>query len=603
MDVNQYKAMKEKEMEYAVAKVESIKNSQDKFVRYKDVRPITDIKHMVETSVELYGDNIAFKVKDKPGAVYRGITYKETKIDMDALGTKLIALGLKDKNIAIIGDNRYEWAVSYLAVVCGTGLVVPLDKELAASEIQQLIKEADVECIIYSNKFEKIFKEIKASGDTKLNILINMDAEESTEDVFSYKKIVEEGKLLVNNGTRDFLDAQIYRDKMGILLFTSGTTGIAKGVMLSHGNIVEDLMVMVTLVSIRETDTFFSVLPIHHTYECTCGFLCPFFRGAAVAYCEGLKYIVKNLSEAKPTIFLGVPLILESLYKKIWQNAKKKGKDKALKKIIAINRKTKKIGIDLAPIFLKEIVHLFGGKMRLMICGGAAIDPAILEGIEDFGMIALQGYGLTECAPICALNPDIDGKKDAAGYMPPGCHVRINEADSEGIGEICVQGPNIMLGYYKNQAATDEVLKDGWFYTGDLGYIDEDGFVQITGRKKKVIITKNGKNVFPEELEYYLGKISYISESMVWGRDNDETGETLICASIRVDEEEVQEALGKDYTDADVAALIWKEIDVSINSEQPFFKRIKKIDIRKEEFEKTTGKKIKRFVDANKGIK
>lgn len=600
MDDNQYRLLKEKEMDDAIAKVESIKNSTDKFVRYKDVRPITDIKHMVETSAEIYANNIAFKVKDKVGGPYRGITFKEAKQDIDALGTALIDLGLKDKNISIVGDNRYEWAVSYLATVCGTGVVVPLDKELSSTELEQLIIEAEVECIIYSQKFDKIFKEIKSRGKSNLKYLINMDAEKGDGEILAYKELVSNGNRLIKSGNTKFLDAQIDREKMSIILFTSGTTGIAKGVMLSHANIVEDLMAVITLIHIDDKDCFFSVLPIHHTYECTCGFLVPFYRGASVAYCEGLKYIVKNLSEAQPTVFLGVPLIFESLYKKIWQNARKNGKDKALKKMIAINRKTKKIGIDIGNLFLKPIKELFGGKMRLIICGGAAIDPEILLSIQDFGINTLQGFGLTECAPICALNPDKGGKLDSAGYTPPGFQIKIHNPDPEtGIGEICAKGPNVMLGYYKNQKATEEVIRDGWFHTGDLGYIDKEGFVYITGRLKNVIITKNGKNVYPEELEYYLGKIPYVEESLVWGKDSEETGETLIFASILTDPEGVEEALGKGYADQQVFDLLWKEID-RINDELPFFKRIKKIDIRKEEFEKTTGKKIKRFVDSNK---
>jgi len=601
MDESQYTAIKEKEMEYAVKRVEDIKNSKDKYILYRDIRPIIDLKQMLESSTEMYGDNVAFHVKDKVGEPYRGITYKQAKADVDALGTALISMGLKDKSISIIGDNRYEWAISYLAVVCGTGVVVPLDKELGASELEQLIKEADVECIIYTKKYEKIFQDIRDRGETKLRFLVSMDAEISDEKILSLREITEAGKVLIENGNRDFLDAQIERDAMSIILFTSGTTGIAKGVMLSHGNIVEDLMASPTLLEVTPNDVFFSVLPIHHTYECTCGFLMPLYRGASIAYCEGLKYIVKNLSEARPTIFLGVPLIVESLYKKIWQNAKKSGKAETLKKIIGINKVTKKIGIDLAPIFFKQIHALFGGRMKVIICGGAAIDPEVLQGIRDFGINAVQGYGLTECAPICALNPDKYPKNDAAGYPPPGFDLKIHEPNPEtGIGEICATGGNIMLGYYKNPEASAAVLKDGWFHTGDLGYLDEDRFVHITGRIKNVIITKNGKNVYPEEIENYIGKIPYVDECMVWGKDSDETGETLIFASIRADYEEVKDALGEIYSDEEVAALIWKEID-ALNMQLPFFKRIKKIDIRKEEFEKTTGKKIKRFVDSNKG--
>ena len=602
MDASQYKAVKEKEWEYALKRVEDVKNSKDKYVMYRDIRPIVDLKQMLESSVELYGGSIAFHVKDKVGGPYRGVTYKDAKTDVDGLGTALISMGLKGKCISIIGDNRYEWAISYLATVCGTGIVVPLDKELGANELEQLIKEAGVECIIYTRKYEAIFQDMKDRGETNLEFLVNMDAEVSDEKRLSLHEITEAGKVLIQNGNREFLDVQIERDAMSIILFTSGTTGIAKGVMLSHGNIVEDLMASPTLLEVRTEDVFFSVLPIHHTYECTCGFLMPIYRGASVAYCEGLKYIVKNLSEARPTIFLGVPLIFEGLYKKIWQNAKKSGKADTLKKVIAINKKTKKFGLDLAPIFFKQIHALLGGRMKVLICGGAAIDPDILQGFRDFGVNAVQGYGLTECAPICALNPDKYPKNDAAGYPPPGFDLKIHDPDPEtGIGEICASGGNIMLGYYNNPEASAEVLRDGWFHTGDLGYLDEDRFVHITGRTKNVIITKNGKNVYPEEIENYLGRIPYVDECMVWGKDSEGTGETLIFASIRADYEEVKDALGENYTDEEAAALIWKEIDV-LNEQLPLFKRIRKIDVRKEEFEKTTGKKIKRFVESNKGI-
>lgn len=264
---------------------------------------------------------------------------------------------------------------------------------------------------------------------------------------------------------------------------------------------------------------------LHHTYECVCGFLMPLYLGASIAYCEGLKYIVKNLSEARPTMFLCVPLIVESLHKKIWQNAKKSGKADTLRRMIAMNKKMKKIGIDLAPIFFKKIHALFGGRMRIIICGGAAIDPDILQGIRDFGINAVQGYGLTECAPICALNPDKYPKNDAAGYPPPGFELKIHNPDPEtGIGEICTKGGNVMLGYYKNPEATAEVIRDGWFHTGDIGYLDEDNYVHITGRIKNVIITKNGKNVYPEEIENYLARIPYVNESLVWGKESEETG-------------------------------------------------------------------------------
>lgn len=597
MDHKEYEALKAKEWEYAVSRVEGIKNSKDPLIRYRDIRPIIDIKHMFETSVALYGDNVAFYTKDEHGGEYRTVTYKEAKADVDALGTSLIALGLKGKPIAIIGDNSYRWAISYLAVTCGTGIVVPLDKELPAGELAQLVADGEVECVICSKKFEQVFADIKGKGSTKLAHVVSMEASDHDETFLSYSKLIESGKELLAEGNREFFDAVIERDVMNILLFTSGTTGVSKGVMLSHGNIVEDLMASPTLLKVSPEDIFFSVLPIHHTYECTCGFLMPLYRGASIAYCEGLKYILKNLSEVRPTMFLTVPLIMESIYKRIWSQARKSGAEKKLRMLLKINRVTRKIGINLVP---KKITDVFGGRMRIMICGGAAIDPAILDGIQDFGIMALQGYGLTECAPICALNPDVNPKSNSAGYIPPGFDLKIDNPDPEtGIGEICAKGPNIMLGYFKNEEATKEVLKDGWFHTGDLGYMDEDNFVYITGRKKNVIITKNGKNVFPEEIEYYLGKVPYVSESLVWGKDSEDGKDTLISANIKVDEEAITEALGENHTDEQVLDLLWKEVD-KINEELPFFKRIKKMSIRKRDFEKTTGKKIKRFVDDNK---
>lgn len=600
MSKEEYQIKTEKEMEYAKSVVENFHKTMDKRVAYPDSRPIINIKHMWETSVEKFGDNVAFHMKDNRADAYRTITYKEAKKDVDALGTALISMGLKDKKIAIIGDNRYEWAMSYLAVTGGAGIVVPLDKELTANELAQLVKAADVECVIFTNKYAQIFKEMRTWEDGSLKILINMDGVATDDDVFALRETLTGGKKLLDMGNRYFLDAQIDRDVMGEILFTSGTTGVAKGVMLSHGNIVEDLMAAPTLLKVLPQDIFFSVLPIHHTYECTCGFLMPLYKGASIAYCEGLKYIVKNLSEVRPTMFLGVPLIFESLYKKIWQNARKTGKEKMLKKMIAVNNKTKKVGINIGPLFLKQITALFGGRMRMMICGGAAIDPTILQGLRDFGIPALQGYGLTECAPICALNPDQAIINTSAGYPLPGFDVKIHKPDPEtGIGEICTKGANTMLGYYKDPEGSGEVLIDGWFHTGDLGYLNEEKYIFITGRQKNVIITKNGKNVFPEEIEYYIGRIPYIEESLVWGKSSQDGVDTIIAATIRIAEDEVKAALGENYSKQDAEKLLWDEIDV-LNNELPYFKRVKKVILKRSEFEKTTGKKIKRFVDANK---
>jgi long-subunit acyl-CoA synthetase (AMP-forming) len=599
MNHREYEAIKSKEWEAAIERVEGIKNSKDPLILYRDIRPIIDLKHMLLTSADLYGDQPAFHIKDTSSSPYRSITYKQLKADVDALGTALVSMGLKGKKIGIIGENSYPWAVSYLASVCGTGIVVPLDKELPPNELEHLVEQGEVECVLFGKKFESIFVDIKNGGKTSLSMLINLDSAEEKDGVLAFPQVLQKGAEQIALGNQEFLDAVIDRDVMGILLFTSGTTGLSKGVMLSHGNIAENLMAAPTLVEVRSDDIFFSVLPIHHTYECTDGFLMPLYRGASIAICEGLKYILKNLEEIKPTMFLCVPLIMEGIYKKIWKTAEKSGSAGKLRTVLKVNRITKKVGINLVP---KKITNVFGGRMRTMICGGAAIDPAILDGINDFGIKCLQGYGLTECSPICALNPDKAMVSASAGYIPPGFEIMIDQKDKEtGIGEICAKGSHIMMGYFNNAEATNEVLKDGWFHTGDLGYLDDKNYVYITGRKKNVIITKNGKNVFPEELEYYLGKISYVSESMVWGKDSETGDDTIICANIKIDEEEVKEALGEGFTDEQAKELLWSEID-KINEEAPSYKRIKKMEIRRTDFEKTTGKKIKRFVDANKGI-
>ena len=600
-----YRELKKMEMKRAEAVIEALNTSKDPYVVYKTSRPITDLKHMLNTSVELYADNVAFRqrfVKDEP---FREITYREALDTVNGLGTALIAHGLKGKRISVIGENCYQWATSYLAAVCGTGVVVPLDKELSAQELKQLVIEADVAAVLFTKKYEEMFKDMMASGDTKLELLVNLNgsAGDEAEGILSWEGLVEEGKKLVEGGDRSFIDAEIYADEMSVLLFTSGTTGIAKGVMLSHRNICEDLMSAPTILNVNTWDIFFSVLPVHHTYECTCGFLMPLYKGASIAYCEGLKYIVKNLAEVRPTMLLAVPLIFENLYNNIMKNVRKQGKEGLVRKVLAINKVTKKIGLDLNKLLLKDILKVFGGRMRVLISGGAAIDPAILQFFNDLGFIAVQGYGLTECAPMAALNPDQhkNMRNSSVGHLLPGMEVKIEDKNEDGIGEICVKGSNVMMGYYNMPEETAKVIQDGWFHTGDLGYVDDKDFIYITGRKKNVIITANGKNVFPEELEYYLGRSNLVSESMVWAQEDEAGQDTVIVATIKPDMEEVEAVIGKEAASdtAQVEKLLWAEVD-KINEDLPFFKKIKKVTVRREEFEKTTGKKIKRFVESNK---
>lgn len=596
-----YQEIKQKEQKRAEDFVAGINASKDPAIMYKDSYPIADLRDMMYKSVERYGrEQVAFRQRFVKGEPFREITYGQTLDDLNALGTALAARNLLGKRIAIIGDNCYQWASSYLAAVCGLGVAVPLDKELGASELEQLVAEADCECVLFTKKFLSIFQDIHERGETNLRVLVNLNAEEEKDGVLSWARLIDEGKQRVLEGDRTYLDAEIYADEMGVLLFTSGTTGIAKGVMLSHTNICSDLMSAPTMLYVDKTDIFFSVLPIHHTYECTCGFLMPLYKGASIGYCEGLKYIQKNLQEIRPTFFLGVPLIFESLYKTIWKNIRKQGKEKTVKKVLKLNKTTSKFGLNLNKILLKDILNVFGGRMHMMIAGGAAIDPDILQFFRDLGIMALQGYGLTECAPMAALNPDDNPRNDSIGHVLPGDEAMIADKNDEGIGEICLKGPNVMMGYYHMPEETEKVLVDGWFHTGDLGYMDGP-YLYITGRKKNVIITRNGKNVFPEELEYYLGKVSLVAESMVWAAKDKDGQDDMIVATIRPDMEEVEAALGKEAAQdaAKVEQLLWNKVD-EINKNLPLFKKIRKISVRKEDFEKTTGKKIKRFVSENK---
>ncbi|MCQ2551256.1 MAG: AMP-binding protein [Clostridia bacterium] len=572
-----YEEIKRQDMAKAEAIVENINRCKSKYVRYLDSRPITDLKHMINTSCALYKDNVAFRQKFDRKGDFECITYGQALEDINALGTALIDAGFKDKRIAVSGANGYYWAISYLAVVCGVGVVVPLDKELSEDELAQLTKIAKADLVLCSNNMKDKFSKIK-----------KYTFEEDLKD------LIEKGKKLLEKGDRRYLDAEVYRDEMSILLFTSGTTGISKGVMLSHGNIVEDLMASPTVLKVNQWDIFFSVLPLHHTYECTCGFLMPLYKGASIAYCQGLKYIQKNLQEVKPTMFLAVPAIFELLNKKIWQGIRAKGKEKQVRRLMALNRASH----GMLNSAFKDITSVFGGNMRMLIVGGAAINPDILQDFRDFGIMAVQGYGLTECAPMGALTPDHYPKNTSVGRAFPGFDAKIIDKDENGTGEICLKGGNVMLGYYNDPEATKEVIdEEGWFHTGDLGYIDREKYIYITGRKKNVIITKNGKNVFPEELEYYLSNVPYVAESMVFAVDAKGGEDITIVASIYPD----KEALGKDMSKEEILELMWNEVD-KINEKVPFFKKIKKIVIRDTEFDKNTSKKIKRFSEENKRI-
>ncbi|MGE5615028.1 MAG: AMP-dependent synthetase/ligase [Bacillota bacterium] len=563
----------------------------------RKVREIADLKDMLEQSAKLFGERDAFWIKNENGD-YEGVKYTEFKNEVDALGTALIDLGLKDKFIAVIGENRYEWCLSYLAVVNGAGVVVPLDRELPLPEIENLLIRSDASAIIFSGKHEIDMRHVAATLPS-VKYFISMDSEEDDGRFLSLKKLVKKGTELLEQGNRSFLDATIDPSAFKILIFTSGTTDQAKGVMLSHKNIVSDVMSVCSVLYIDENDSTLCILPLHHTYACTTSFLVMLYNGCRISFIEGLKHIGKNLKETSPTLLMAVPLIMESMYKKIW-DAINKEKGKALKVKIAIfisNALYNVFGIDIKKKIFKQIHDNIGGKLRLIISGAAAIDPVVSKGFRAFGITLRQGYGLTECSPIVTVNQMEKFRDDSIGLPLPCNEVMIYKPDKEGVGEIIVKGDNVMLGYFNDKLATEKVFKDGWFFTGDLGKMTKDGFFSITGRKKNVIVTKNGKNIYPEELEAYLDKSPYIAESLVYGKDDEASEETFVYATIVPAMDVIKEKLGKeDVTHEEVFSIIDAEVK-NVNRNIPLYKRIRRFTIREEEFAKTSTRKIKRYVE------
>ncbi|MDD2190069.1 MAG: AMP-binding protein [Eubacteriales bacterium] len=555
-------------------------------------RPIRDLKDMVNTSAELYSDRKAFLVKNAPGGTYVPITYTQLKTDVDEFGTALMDLGLTGKKIAVIGENRYEWVVTYLSVVNGVGVIVPLDRELPSQEVHNLLERAEVTAIVYSSKVDSVVEEA-IKGIQTIEYIISMDTPEHTGNKLSMKKLQRAGKRLLLEGQRNFVDAEIDPEIMSSLLFTSGTTGLAKGVMLSHKNITSNVYNMSKYVDVSHNDTGLSVLPMHHTYELTCHVFTCIYQGCCIAICEGLRYIVKNIAEAKATVMLGVPLIFESMHKKVWKKAEESGKAEKMRTAVRISKNLGKFNLRSTKKLFKAVHQAMGGNMRLLISGAAAIDPEVIEDFNAMGFTMFQGYGMTENSPIITVNKDRYFKPASVGLPMPGTEIKIIDQDENGVGEIICKGDSVMIGYYEDPEETNKVLVDGWLYTGDYGYFDRDGFLYISGRKKNVIVTKNGKNIFPEEVEFYLNKSDFINEVVVWGQEDEKSGDTVVYAEIFPDYATIEETHGK-VSENELKHIIKKEID-AINERMPLYKRVKRFEIREEEFEKTTTKKIKRY--------
>ena len=562
------------------------------------VEKITDLKDMINKSVAKFSYRPAYVFKTEKKGEFKEITYKQLKNDIDSLGTALINLGLEGKRVAVIGENRYEWGVTYLAVVNGTGTIVPLDKALPANEIESLIIRSGVEAIVYSNKYNEIMNDLKEKKNTDLKYFISMDLDESENGIISFKKLLTRGKELLENGDKRFIDAKINVEEMRIMLFTSGTTSKSKAVMLSHKNIASNLMDISSVLKVREDDRFLSFLPLHHTFECTTGFLLPLSVGASIAFCDGIRHIAENIKEYDITFMVSVPVLYENMCKKIMKSIKDQGKGTTVNVGMKVSNALLKVGLDIRGKLFKQVHDSLGSKLRLLVAGGAALDPDTEKTFNSLGINMVQGYGLTESSPVIAVEDDKYKKIGSIGKALPTLDVKIDKPNEEGIGELLVKGPTIMLGYYENEEATKETIdKEGWLHTGDLAKIDKDGFIFITGRKKFVIVLKNGKNIYPEELEILINKIAGVKECFVYGKPEDD-GDYKISAKIVYDKEIMKDIYGVEE-EKDIKEKLWKEVK-TINKTMPKYKYIKGITITEEELIKTTTRKVKRNVEMKK---
>jgi len=556
-----------------------------------------DLKDMLNQTEQMYNDRPAFKFKTQTPGELRIITHKEYRDQIRALGTALVDLGLLGERIAVISENRYEWGLAYLAIATGTGVVVPLDRALPPNEIESLIERSEVKAIFYSSKYNETMDKIRESGKSKIKYFISMDLSKKSGGVYSQKELLEKGRKLIESGDKRFIDSKIDNEKMGIMLFTSGTTSISKAVMLSHKNIVTNIMDIRSSFELDETDTLLSFLPLHHVFECTAGFLYVVSIGASIAFSEGAKHIADELKEYEITGMISVPAVYDIMYRKLIKGIEKKGKLETVKKGIKISQALLKLKIDIRKKLFAEIHANLGGKLRLLVAGGAALDSETEKGFNELGFNLGQGYGLTETAPVVAVELTNCRRLGSIGKKFPSVDVKIFEPDEEGVGELLVKGPSVMLGYYNNEEATKSAIdSDGWFHTGDLAKIDKDGFIYITGRKKNVIVLQNGKNIYPEEIEILINKIEGIKESMIYGMPDE--GDLKISAKVVYDKNAMKELYGID-TEEKIKEFIDEEIK-KINKTMPAYKYIRDVIVTEEELIKTTTLKIKRHEEMKK---
>ena len=554
-----------------------------------------NVKEIIKYAVNEYPENVAFTIKNKKGkeVSYKKITYTELDEQINAFGTALLHLGLKDKRVAIIGKNRFEWILSYITVLNGVGIAVPLDKGLPEQEIILSLQRSKADVIIFEENMIDLMKKIKEEKSTNISTYILMD-DKKVEGFLNIKELIEVGKDLINHGDRQYIDVEIDDNKMSVILFTSGTTSLAKAVMISHRNIASNVAALKYEQPFCSTDTNIAFLPFHHMYGSTCIILM-LSAGTNNVFCDGLRYIQDNLKEYKVSVFVCVPLILEAMHKKIMQTVKKTGQEKKLETGKKISKILLKLGIDARRKIFKTILDGLGGEVRSVISGAAPLNPKVAEDFNAWGIYTSQGYGLTETSPVVSGENIHTLGYNSCGKPLCNVEIKIDSPNEEGIGEIAVKGPNVMLGYYENEEATKAVLKDGWFYTGDLGYLGKKGHLYIAGREKSVIVLKNGKNIYPEELETIISRLPYVAENMVFGFPKDD--DLILSAKIVYNKEYF-----KNKTKEEIENQIWNDIK-EINKDLTIFKHIKKIIVTDEPMIKTTTAKVKRFQEIEKILK
>lgn len=561
------------------------------------------IKEYIEDAINKYSKKDAFIVKSQENneIKYTHISFEEFGKQIKNLAEGLIDLGLEGKRIAIIGHNSYNWVKSYIATICSVGIVMPLDKGLQPSELELSLKRGKADAIIFEDEYLETIKNIRQYNQTSVKNFISMTELEKNEGFVSLKDLEEKGKKILEKTESEkefYLKASPMSKKpeeLATIIFTSGTTSMSKAVMLSNKNIASNMYDMMCAEKILSTDVNLLFLPLHHTFGST-QMLLFFSNGATTVFCDGLRHIQENLKEYKVTTFVCVPLLLEVMYKNIWKAIEKQGKTKQIKFALKLSNALRKIKIDIRRKIFKPILDQFGGELRFIISGAAAINKEVAKGFNDFGIFTIQGYGLTETSPVLCAENEKHIRYGSVGLPFPSVQIKIENKNEEGIGEITAKGPNVMLGYYEMEEETSNVLKDGWFYTGDLGYLDKDGYLFITGRKKNVIVLKNGKNIYPEELEQVITKLPYVAEVMVYGKEKE--GDLVVSAKIVYDKDYVKKNY-KDKTNEELKEIFWQDIK-EINKTMPTYKYIKNLVVTDEPMIKTTTAKIKRFEEIKK---